>query len=204
MRSPRSGGSRCASAAGAYLWHQWLMPPWLRWWPRSSSSIPCGRRCRRAPPIIRCASGWTPAERMSVFLGLLDALLTAACGAVLAGLVGTHLTLVERLLIAVTSGVILGSALTYGLALFLGLNVLSVLAGPALVGAAGVAVSRVGGDPRSRWGESWSAARRSWREHPPRVAMTLACITAAAFALLFAHAAFTTGGELDAGYPTVW
>jgi hypothetical protein len=141
---------------------------------------------------------------MTASLGVLDALLTIVSGAALAGHVRTRLTLLERALIAITAGAIVGSALTYGLALALGLNHLTVLAGPALLGVAALAVAQWHGDPRTRWRDSWVEARAGWRERPPWVALTVGGGAAAVVALIFAHALFTTGAELDAGYPTVW
>jgi hypothetical protein len=141
---------------------------------------------------------------MTALLGLLYALLTATAGAALTGLVRVRLTLLERTLIAAVSGIILGAALTYGLALALGLNVLTVLAGPALWAAAGIAAARWTSDLRAPWREAWAEARTGWHQRPPWVAVAVGAAAAAAIALLFAHAVYSTAGELDAGYPTVW
>ena len=64
---------------------------------------------------------------MTAFLVILDAALTFAAGAALSGLVRTHLTLVERLVIGLTSGLIVGTAVTYGLSLLFGLTTATVL-----------------------------------------------------------------------------
>ena len=59
-------------------------------------------------------------RRVTAFLVVLDAALTLAAGAALAGLVRTHLTLAERARIGVTSGLLVGTAATYGLCLLAG------------------------------------------------------------------------------------
>ena len=79
---------------------------------------------------------------MTAFLVILDAALTLAAGAALAGLVRTHLTFAERSLIGITSGLLVGTAATYGLALLTGLTTLTVLSGPALVLVVGLLVSQ--------------------------------------------------------------
>src|SRR5579864_9023948 len=103
---------------------------------------------------------------MSALLLLAGVVLTVAAGAVLAGGVRARLSLLERVLLALVTGVLFGSAVTYGLSLLAGLNVATVLAGPALIIAAAAAGRRAGYDPLPAWRESLDEARSAWRRNP--------------------------------------
>ncbi|MBV8194267.1 MAG: hypothetical protein JOY80_01925, partial [Candidatus Dormibacteraeota bacterium] len=124
----------------------------------------------------------------------------------IAGLVRAELSLVERSLITVVSGVILGSALSYALSLPTGLNAGTVLAGPAIVIAAGIAASAFGHTPLPAWRASMAAARTAWRSNPRRawVAVGIAALGAAVVAVIFTRTVFSHDGTLEAGYATVW
>jgi hypothetical protein len=139
-------------------------------------------------------------------LVLLDAALTLASGAALCGLVRTRLRLLERSLVAIVAGVVIGAAMTYGLALALGLNVGTVLAGPAITGVAAVVIGQFAGNPLRPWIDAWNESRARWQSRAPLFVATVAGTVAAAgiFAAIFAHTIFQAGGSLEAGYSTVW
>ena len=143
---------------------------------------------------------------MSALLLFADVLLTAAAGAVLAGLVRTRLTLPERVLLAVVSGVLAGSAVTFGLALAGGLDTVTVLAGPAAVVMLGLLLHLRGARLLAPWSDSLVAARRAWRANPAagRLAVGGAVAAAAVVAVIFARTVFVSDGAIAAGYTTVW
>ena len=143
---------------------------------------------------------------MTALLLLADVVLTAAAGAVLAGWVRARLTLQERALLAVVSGVLFGSGVTFGLALLAGLTVATVLAGPALVIAAGALALRRGYSPLPAWAASVDDAREAWRRGPATawVGTGLAVGAAVIVAAIFSRTLFVSGGALEAGYTTVW
>ncbi len=141
---------------------------------------------------------------MTAFLVILDAALTLAAGAALAGLVRTHLTFAERSLIGITSGLLVGTAATYGLALLTGLTTLTVLAGPALVLVVGLLVSLLTVNPRATWHASWVESRDRWTRRIPWLAIGSLISGAAIVAAIFAHTVYSDAGGLEAGYPTVW
>jgi hypothetical protein len=141
---------------------------------------------------------------VTAFLVILDAALTLAAGATLTGLVRTHLTLMERGLVSVTGGVLIGSGATYGLALLAGLNTATVLLGPALVLAAGLAVSLLTVDPRATWQASWVESRDRWAQRIPWFSIAALAGGAAVVAAIFAHTVYSDASGLEAGYPTVW
>ncbi|HEY6782794.1 MAG TPA: hypothetical protein VI296_06130 [Candidatus Dormibacteraeota bacterium] len=141
---------------------------------------------------------------MTAFLVVLDAALTLAAGAALSGLVRTHLTLVERVAIGVTSGILVGSAATYGLALLAGLNTATALAGPALTLGGAVAVSLLTVNPRATWHASWVESRDRWAQRIPWFSIVAFLGGAAVVVAIFAHTVYTDSGGLEAGYPTVW
>jgi hypothetical protein len=141
---------------------------------------------------------------VTAFLLVLDAALTLAAGATLVGLVRTHLTLAERATIAVTSGLLLGTAATYGLSLIAGLNRATVLIGPALVLAAGLAISLLTVNPRATWHASWVEARDRWAQGIPWLSIVAFAGGGAIVVAIFAHTVYTDAGGLEAGYPTVW
>jgi hypothetical protein len=141
---------------------------------------------------------------VTAFLVVLDAALTLAAGAALSGLVRAQLTLVERALIAVITGLLVGTAVTYGLSLVAGLNTATVLGGPLLVLVAASAASLVIADPRETWGASWIESCDRWAAHPPWFSILALAAGGGIVTLIFAHTVFTDTGGLEAGYPTVW
>ncbi len=141
---------------------------------------------------------------MTAFLVVLDAALTLAAGAALSGLVGTQLTLVERALIGVITGLLVGTAATYGLSLVAGLNTATVLGGPLLVLVAALAASLVIADTRETWGASWVESRERWAAHTPWFSVLALAAGGGIVTVIFAHTVYTDTGGLEAGYPTVW
>ena len=141
---------------------------------------------------------------MTALLVILDAALTLAAGAALAGLVRTHLTLVERALIGVTSGLLVGAGATYGLSLLAGLNTATVLVGPALALAAGLAVSLLTVNPRATWHASWVESRDRWAQRIPWFSIAALAGGGAVVVAIFAHTVSSDASGLEAGYPTVW
>ena len=141
---------------------------------------------------------------MTAFLVVLDAALTLAAGAALSGLVRTHLTLVERVAIGVTSGMLVGTAATYGLSLLAGLNTATALGGPALTLGGAVALSLLTVNPRATWHASWVESRDRWAQRTPWFAISAFVGGAGVIVAIFAHTVFSDSGGLEAGYPTVW
>jgi hypothetical protein len=141
---------------------------------------------------------------VTALLVILDAALTLAAGAALAGLVRTHLTLVERALIGVTSGLLVGAGATYGLSLLAGLNTATVLVGPALALAAGLAVSLLTVNPRATWHASWVESRDRWARRIPWFSIAALAGGGAVVVAIFAHTVSSDASGLEAGYPTVW
>ena len=141
---------------------------------------------------------------MTAFLVVLDAALTLAAGAALSGLVRTHLTLVERVAIGVTSGILVGTAATYGLSLLAGLNTATALAGPALTLGGAVAASLLTVNPRATWHASWVELRDRWAQRIPWFSIVAFLGGGAVVVAIFAHTVFTDSHGLEAGYPTVW
>ena len=129
-------------------------------------------------------------RRVTAFLVILDAALTLAAGAALAGLVRTHLTFAERSLIGITSGLLVGTAATYGLALLTGLTTLTVLAGPALVLVVGLLVSSLTVNPRATWHASWVESRDRWTQRIPWLAIGSSISGIAIVAAIFAHTVY--------------
>ena len=141
---------------------------------------------------------------MTALLVVLDAELTLAAGAALSGLVRTHLTLVERALIGITSGLLVGTAATYGLSLLAGLDIATVLAGPALALVVALAVSLLTVNPRATWHASWVESRDRWTQRIPWFSILALAGGGAVVIAIFAHTVFSDAGGLEAGYPTVW
>ena len=133
-------------------------------------------------------------RRVTAFLVILDAALTLAAGAALAGLVRTHLTFAERSLIGITSGLLVGTAATYGLALLTALTTLTVLAGPALVLVVGLLVSLLTVNPRATWHASWVESRDRWTRRIPWLAIGSLISGAAIVAAIFAHTVYSDAG----------
>jgi hypothetical protein len=141
---------------------------------------------------------------VTIFLVALDAALTLAAGAALSGLVRTHLTLVERALIGLTSGLLVGTGATYGLSLLAGLNTVTVLAGPALTLVAALAISLLTVNPRATWHASWVEVRDRWGQRVPWFSILAFGGGCVAVIAIFAHTVYSDAGGLEAGYPTVW
>ena len=141
---------------------------------------------------------------MTAFLVILDAALTLAAGAALTGLIRTHLTLMERGLIGVVTGVLVASGVTYGLALLFGLSTATVLEGPLVTLAGALAASLLTVDPRSTWYASWVESRDRWAQHKPWFSIVALAAGVVAVTAIFAHTVYTDAGGLEAGYPTVW
>ena len=139
---------------------------------------------------------------MSGALLALDAVLALGAGAAVAGLAGDALRPLERVLIAVVCGVVIGSGASYGLALIGGLSAGTVLGGPAAVDALALLIGR--GRVRRVWSDAWTETRAAWAQRPPVGLIAFTVIVAALFAALFAHTVFDDGGALAAGYPNVW
>ncbi len=141
---------------------------------------------------------------MTAFLLILDAALTLAAGAALAGLVRTHLTLVERAVIGLTCGLLIGTGATYVLALLAGLNTATVLAGPALTLVVALGVSLLTVNPRATWHASWVELRDRWAARIPWFSILALAGGAAVVIAIFAHTVYSDASGLEAGYPTVW
>jgi hypothetical protein len=140
-------------------------------------------------------------------LWLLAAVALLVAGTIAAGsLPRIELRFEERVLIGVVVTVLVGSVITYLLALLAGLNVAAVLGGSALTVIALGAPSwprraAVAATWRQRWAELKAADQRSHR-----IALGLtAVVSIYLFSVLFAHTLGSDGaGNLDAGFQTVW
>jgi hypothetical protein len=141
---------------------------------------------------------------VTALLVVIDAALTLAAGAALSGLVRTHLTLMERALIGITSGLLVGTAATYGLSLLTGLNIATVLAGPAVAMVVALAVSLLTVNPRATWHASWVESRDRWAQRIPWFSILAMAAGGAVVIAIFAHTVYSDTGGLEAGYPTVW
>ncbi|MBV8528702.1 MAG: hypothetical protein JOZ75_10330 [Candidatus Dormibacteraeota bacterium] len=143
---------------------------------------------------------------MTAFELAVAAAVTLAAGVVLVSWVTAPLTLVERVLIAVVAGMLVGGAATYGLALLTGLHDWNVLCGPVLVAAAGLVPVVFGRNPLRPWLESIRAARAFWAEHPRTawLALGIGLAGAAIVTLIFARTLSLGDGALQSGYATVW
>jgi hypothetical protein len=141
---------------------------------------------------------------VTAFLVILDAALTLTAGATLTGLIRTHLTLVERALIGVVSGLLVATGITYGLSLLVGLTVETVIGGPLLALFLALAGSLLTVDPRSTWYASWVESRDRWSQQIPWFSIAALAGGAAVVTAIFAHTVYADSGGLEAGYPTVW
>jgi hypothetical protein len=141
---------------------------------------------------------------VTALLVILDAALTLAAGAVLTGLIRTHLTIAERALIGLVSGLLLSSAATYGLSLLAGLTTATVIGGPLVVLGAALVGSLLTVDPRAAWYASWVESRDRWSQHIPWFSMATLVAGLAIVTAVFAHTVYSDPGGLEAGYPTVW
>jgi hypothetical protein len=118
----------------------------------------------------------------------------------------TELRVEERVLVGVVATVLVGSALTYLLALGAGLNVAVVLGGEALTAAGFAALGWRRRDARiAQWRDGWSELMSpEQRRHRIGLALTTFFATVL-FVLLFAHTLSTdAAGNLNAGFLTVW
>jgi hypothetical protein len=138
---------------------------------------------------------------------LLAAALLLVAGTIAAGsLPRIELRIEERVLIGVVLTVLVGSAITYLLALLAGLSVATVLGGAALTVIAFASPSwtrraAVARAWRGGWTELISPERR---RHRLWLALT-AVVSVYLFSVLFAHTLGSDGaGNLNAGFQTVW
>src|SRR6185437_5780197 len=92
----------------------------------------------------------------------------------------------------------------YGLALPVGLNTATVLAGPAITLAAGLAVSLLTVNPRAPWHASWVESRDRWMERIPWFSIAALAGCGAVVIAIFGHTVYSDALGLEAGYPTVW
>jgi hypothetical protein len=142
------------------------------------------------------SSAWLAAAALLLLAG------TVAAGS----LPRVDLGIEERILAGLVVTILVGSAVTYLLALLGGLNVATVLAGGALSALAFGALSwRRRNAVVAMWREEWdefSSPQR--RGHSIGVAV-VALLSAILFALLFEHTmTFDVAGNLNAGFETVW
>ena len=138
--------------------------------------------------------------------------LTAAALLLIAGAVAVgslpriDLRIEERALIGVVVTVLVGSAVTYLLALVAGLSVATVLGGDAIVVVAFGALSwRRRGEASAAWRDGWARLMLpDQRSHRIGLGLT-ALVTTVLFAVLFAHTlGVDAQGNLNAGFETVW
>ncbi len=141
---------------------------------------------------------------MTALLVILDTALTLTAGAALTGLIRTHLTLVERALIGVISGLLVATAATYALSLLLGLTAGTVIGGALLALLVALAGSLLTVDPRSTWYTSWVESRDRWSQQVPWFSIAGLAAGVAVVTAIFAHTVYSDSGGLEAGYPTVW
>ena len=143
---------------------------------------------------------------MTALLLAAAVVLTAAAGAVIAGWVTTPLSLVERFLVAVVTGMLFGAAVSYALALVAGLNDGTALGGPAALVALGVVTAVFGVNPLAPWRESLLRAREAWRQRPVTgwVVAGVAVAAVVMVAVIFSRALISSQGALESGYATVW
>ncbi len=141
----------------------------------------------------------------SVWL-ILAALLLIVCTFTAGSLPRINLRFEERLLVGAVAAVLVGSAVTYLLALVTGLSVAAVLGGEALTAGGFAALSwrrhdAVVTEWRSGWADLMSLQRRG-----QRIGLALtASFAVVLFGLLFAHTLSTDeSGNLNAGFQTVW
>ena len=124
---------------------------------------------------------------MTALLVILDAALTLLAGAALTGLIRTHLTIAERALIGLVSGLLVTSAATYGLSLLAGLTTATVIGGPLVVLGAALAGSLLTVDPRAAWYASWVESRDGWSQHVPWFSIAALAAGVAVVTAIFAH-----------------
>ena len=132
--------------------------------------------------------------------------LTLAAGAVVVGWVTAPLTLLERVLISIVAGMVLGAATTYALALPTGIHDWNVLAGPGIVAVAALVPAAFGRNPLRPWLASFRAARTWWQTHALTgwLGVGLSLAGAAIVAVIFSRTLFVSDGAFASGYATVW
>jgi hypothetical protein len=141
------------------------------------------------------------------FVWLAAAALLLVVGAVTAGsLPRVELRIDERALAGLVVTLLVGSAVTYLLALVAGLGVATVLGGSALTVAGFAGLSwRSRGAAVAAWREGWAElVAPDRRRHLVGMSVT-ALASLVLFTLLFAHTLGTdAAGNLNAGFETVW
>ena len=141
----------------------------------------------------------------SAWLGLTAVLLIGGTVAV-GSLPRVDLRLEERVLVGVVGALLIGSAVTYLLALVAGLNVASILGGSAVTAAAAGGCSWRGRrEAVADWRRGWAQLTSPERQRHRAGLAWIALISTALFALLFMHTMGTdSAGNLNAGFETVW
>jgi hypothetical protein len=128
-------------------------------------------------------------------------------GALAAGsLPRIDLRLEERVLAGLVVTILVGSAVTYVLALLAGLNVATVLGGAALtVLGFGAVCWRGRAAVPTTWRDGWRELCSRQRRRHLLGLMVVALLSILVFSLLFAHTlAVDSAGNLNAGFQTVW
>lgn len=141
---------------------------------------------------------------MTAFRLVCDAVFSLGAGFGLAEVLQLRLRLIERVLVALVTALVLAPAASFGLALIFGLNAATALIGPALLLAAcaGILIARA--EPLGHWRASLRESWTGWQARSPWGMLGVAAFAAVVFALIFSHTLFTTGGDLTAGFQTVW
>ncbi|MBV8445578.1 MAG: hypothetical protein JOZ92_06650, partial [Candidatus Dormibacteraeota bacterium] len=141
---------------------------------------------------------------MTPLLVALDGMLTLLAGAAVCGLVGAHVTLMERVAAGAVLGVVLSSAATFVLALFAGLNDATVFAGPLWVMLVALAMSRWTGNPAGRWVATGRVTLARWSQRPPIAMAGVALVALVLAVLIYSRTVYQQNGSVLAGYETVW
>jgi hypothetical protein len=148
-----------------------------------------------------------PADEMIATLWLvLHILITIIGGAAAVGLIRLQLTLAERLLVGVSVGFVLGTAMSFLVALSPGgLSPLSIYGGPIVLGAIAFILGRtLRIDIVESWRVSWDQARDRWRGHRPWGMLAVALGFTLAFVVVFWFAMQDHHGALETNYAVVW
>lgn len=132
------------------------------------------------------------------------AALTVGAGAAVVSVVAIPLHPEERLAIAAVSGIVLGAAASFLVALGVGMGPTAVYAGPVLVGAVALGVGTVGRSSVAVWRSWLDEAVGRWRTGELRVMAAVVVVAGVGWSLAFAHGLFERDGALLAGYPTTW
>jgi hypothetical protein len=112
----------------------------------------------------------------------------------------------ERVLIGVVAATLVGTAVTYALALLAGLSVATVLGGGAITAAAfAVLCAGRGRDIPTTWRTCWEDLTAPARRRHLAGLVAVSSCSLLLFWLLFAHAlTVDAAGNLNAGFETVW